>query len=92
MSIKEEIPPFHPLFSAMVERDLEVYREDWILDNQIPTLGEARGKAILFSRFEKVQEKEWPEGMGMHPGPWPDSKPWVFEWDCAGTKVRVQDW
>ncbi|ORX34208.1 PLC-like phosphodiesterase [Kockovaella imperatae] len=92
MSIKEEIPPFHPRFSALVERDLTVFNDDWFLENRVPTLGEIRGKAILLSRFERVEEKEWLNGLGMHPASWPDSKPYVFEWDCSGTRVRVQDW
>jgi hypothetical protein len=29
---------------------------------------------------------------GIHPTTWPDSDPEGFEWTCAGTRVRVQDW
>ena len=92
MSIKEEIPPFHPRFSELVYAAMMAYRDDWFLDDRVPKLGEVRGKGILFSRFEKANEKEWIEGMGIHPYTWPDSRREGFEWNCDGTIVRTQDW
>lgn len=66
----------------------------WFLENRIPTLGEVRGKVVLFSRFG-VDGAAWPEGLegiGIHPTTWPDSKKEGFEWDLKGTRVRTHDW
>ncbi|KAI0303502.1 PLC-like phosphodiesterase [Multifurca ochricompacta] len=66
----------------------------WFLCNRIPTLGEVRGKVILFSRFG-VDGGAWEgglEGMGIHPTNWPDSKKQGFTWTCKDALVRTQDW
>lgn len=66
----------------------------WFLENRIPTLGEVRGKVILFSRFGG-DGAGWPqglEGLGIHPTTWPDSKKEGFEWELKGTRIRTQDW
>lgn len=56
--------------------------------NRIPTLGEVRGRCILFSRFGEPSTK----GLGIHPDVWPDSKKEGFNWICGETIVRVSDW
>jgi len=66
----------------------------WFLENRIPTLGEVRGKVIMFSRFGGNGEG-WEgrlEGLGIHPTTWPDSAKEGFEWELKGTVVRTQDW
>jgi 1-phosphatidylinositol phosphodiesterase len=66
----------------------------WFFENRIPTLGEVRGKCILFSRFG-ANGAEWPHGLaglGIHPTSWPDSAREVWEWTCANTRVRTHDW
>jgi len=66
----------------------------WFLENRIPTLGEVRGKVVLFSRFGG-DGSAWPEGLegiGIHPRWWPDSRKEGFEWDLKGTRVRTHDW
>jgi 1-phosphatidylinositol phosphodiesterase len=71
-----------------------VNRGMWFLENRIPTLGEVRGKVILFSRFGD-DGAGWPqglEGLGIHPTTWPDSKKEGFEWVLKTTRVRTQDW
>ena len=71
-----------------------VNRGMWFLENRIPTLGEVRGKVILFSRFGG-DGAGWPqglEGLGIHPTTWPDSKKEGFEWVLKSTRVRTQDW
>ncbi|KAG9318175.1 PLC-like phosphodiesterase [Chiua virens] len=60
--------------------------EMWYLDNQIPNLGEVRGKAVMFSRFGDNSAN------GIHPPIWPDSAKEGFQWECDGTLVQVQDW
>jgi len=66
----------------------------WFLENRIPTLGEVRGKVVLFSRFGGTGEG-WEgglEGMGIHPSTWPDSSKEGFEWMCKDTVVKIHDW
>ena len=64
----------------------------WYLENRIPTLGEVRGKAILFSRFGG-HGAGWPDNkVGVHPPLWPDSAKDGFEWEMTDTRVRVHDW
>jgi 1-phosphatidylinositol phosphodiesterase len=66
----------------------------WFLENRIPTLGEVRGRVVLFSRFGG-DGSGWPqglEGIGIHPRSWPDSRKEGFEWDLKGTRVRIHDW
>jgi len=71
-----------------------VNRGMWFLENRIPTLGEVRGKVVLFSRFGG-DGTAWPqgvEGLGMHPTNWPDSSRNTFDWELKGTIVRTHDW
>ena len=85
------------LFSKLVHN--AVYngpggKDKWFLENRVPTLGEVRGKAVLFSRFGGNGEG-WEgglNGIGIHPPIWPDSKPEGFEWWIKGTKVKTHDW
>lgn len=62
----------------------------WFLENRIPTLGEVRGKAVMFSRFGS---DGWEDGAnGIRPPIWPDSAKEGFQWECGRTLVRTQDW
>lgn len=63
----------------------------WFLENRIPSLGEVRGKAVMFSRFGG-NGSGWREGLGIHPYIWPDSKKHGFTWQCNDTQVRTHDW
>jgi 1-phosphatidylinositol phosphodiesterase len=110
MSIKQEDGELTPpgVFSQMV-RDAIIFGPGggwvaaktsnvnhgmWFLENRIPTLGEVRGKVVLFSRFGG-DGSAWPEGLegiGIHPKAWPDSRKEGFEWDLKGTRIRVHDW
>lgn len=66
----------------------------WFLKNRIPTLGEVRGKVIMFSRFggDGSGWEDGLEGLGIHPTIWPDSEKYGFSWDCKNTLVRTHDW
>ncbi|THH29636.1 hypothetical protein EUX98_g4550 [Antrodiella citrinella] len=66
----------------------------WYLGNRIPTLGEVRGKVVMFSRFggDSNGWKGGLEGMGIHPTTWPDSKKTGFTWECKNTLVQTHDW
>ncbi|KAH9939600.1 PLC-like phosphodiesterase [Amylocystis lapponica] len=99
MSIKQEdyasVSP--ALFSALVRAELLAApggRALWFLENRVPRLGEVRGRAVLFSRFggDGAGWEGGREGLGIHPGPWPDSARTGFAWQCKDTLVRTQDW
>jgi 1-phosphatidylinositol phosphodiesterase len=99
MSIKQEDfarnPPLE--FSRLVHEEIfngPGGRDMWFFENRIPTLGEARGKVVLFSRFG-VNGEGWDgglEGLGIHPLNWPDSPKTEFSWQCKETLVRTHDW
>lgn len=95
LCLKEESPPFRPSFSALVYAAFKDRLEDfWFLEERIPKLGEVRGKGILMTRFDRdeISDGQWPNGMGIHPSRWPDSRIEGFDWNCGGTQVRTQDW
>lgn len=96
MSVKQE-DQASLLFSQLVHE--AVYngpggKKMWFLENRIPTLGEVRGKVILFSRFggDGTGWEKGLEGLGIHPTNWPDSPPDPFYWQCKDTAVRTHDW
>ncbi|KAF8061643.1 PLC-like phosphodiesterase [Lyophyllum atratum] len=99
MSIKQEdfAKNSYLDFSRLVHE--EIYngpggQEMWYLRNRVPSLGEVRGKVVLFSRFGgngEGWEDGW-EGLGMHPLHWPDSEKFAFSWQCKETLVRIHDW
>lgn len=99
VSIKQEDFAFvHPqAFSKTVRQELEASAGGmgmWYLDNRIPTLGEVRGKCVMFSRFGG-DGAEWDgglEGLGIHPTTWPDSAKEGFTYDIKNTLVRTHDW
>ena len=84
-------------FSILVREEIEAGpggKGMWFLENRVPTLGEVRGKVIMFSRFGG-DGTAWDgglEGMGIHPTNWPDSANEVFSWTCKDVLVRTQDW
>lgn len=99
MSIKQEdfmnVPP--PIFSQRVRDEIAGSAggmDMWFLSNRIPTLGEVRGKVVMFSRFggDGNGWKGGLEGMGIHPTTWPDSKKDGFTWECKNTLVQTHDW
>lgn len=98
MSIKEEASfiPSSPLFSSLVRDAIfgpPSHHSMWYLENRIPTLGEVRGKIVMFSRFGR--ESDWEggfNGIGIHPSRWPNSRREGFEWELEKTRVRTQDW
>lgn len=94
MSLKQEdfAVTRQAVFSKAVHE--EIYtgpggRDMWFFENRIPTLGEARGKVVLLSRFGG---DGWDDGLGIHPTNWPDSAKYPFTWQCDDTLVRTSDW
>ncbi|KAI0003361.1 PLC-like phosphodiesterase [Russula compacta] len=85
------------LFSTLVREEIEASPGGigmWFLENRIPTLGEVRGRVIMFSRFggDGAAWEGGLEGMGIHPTDWPDSAKQGFTWTCKDVLVRTQDW
>lgn len=99
MSIKQEDHATKSAteFSQLVRKEIMESAgglDMWFLKNRVPTLGEVRGKVVMFSRFG-VRGEDWAgglEGMGIHPTTWPNSIRDGFSWTCKETTVRVQDW
>jgi 1-phosphatidylinositol phosphodiesterase len=99
MSIKQEdfATTSASAFSSLVHEEIfngPGGRGMWYFQNRIPTLGEVRGKVVLFSRFGG-NGHGWEhglEGLGIHPSTWPDSAKFGFSWQCKGTLVRTHDW
>ncbi|KAF6743502.1 PLC-like phosphodiesterase [Ephemerocybe angulata] len=110
MSIKQEDFSVTPgtLFSRLVREEIQRspggFKDTddkgnrelgiWFLENRVPTLGEARGKCVLLSRFG-IEGAEWEggwEGMGIHPLHWPNSEKRGFVWYLKGTAIRTHDW
>jgi 1-phosphatidylinositol phosphodiesterase len=79
------------MFSELVYRHFQPYRDEWFFENRIPELCDVRGRGILMTRFEAAGGS-WAGNMGIHPSTWPDSRKEGFVWDCAGTPFRIQDW
>lgn len=70
--------------------------DKWYTGTRVPTLAQARGKIVLFSRFGSADEQPG----GIHAVTWPDSSPTPFGYDLpdaadgSGAKQSVvtQDW
>ncbi|KDN39389.1 PLC-like phosphodiesterase [Tilletiaria anomala UBC 951] len=61
----------------------------WFLEPRVPTLGEARGKLILMSRYGSSSDQPG----GIHPSIWPNSEKDIFSYIIpSGQKVETQDW
>ncbi|KAG8998818.1 hypothetical protein FRB94_006619 [Tulasnella sp. JGI-2019a] len=81
------LPPPSPMKKGPQAQSLG---DMWYLENRVPTLGEVRGKIVLFSRFG--YGSGWPGGMGITPMIWPDSSPTGFSFTCGDTTFQMQDW
>lgn len=92
VSIKQEDSDTR-LFPKLVHEEIAASPgglQMWFLENRIPSLGEVRGKAVMFSRFGG---DNWENGAnGINPPIWPDSAKDGFQWECGGTLVRTHDW
>lgn len=80
--------------SSVPDPQLGPSKDMWWLHNRVPTLGEVRGKIVLFSRFGG-DGSGWDdklEGIGIHPTTWPDSQENGFQWLCKDTVMKTNDW
>lgn len=85
MSLKEEGDPVgaNKSFQEMFLSDVESWKDRWRLQGDIPKLGEARGKVVLFRRFTG--------SLGVNCTAWADNA--TFNLTVPGTvsKIHVQD-
>lgn len=85
MSVKEEYKSsdsektFEEIFSSYVENNKDI----WLLSDEIPQLGEARGKIVLLRRFKS---EETP--MGIDASEWEDNTTFSIE---NASKLNIQD-
>lgn len=64
MSLKEDVRLSRNGFSSVVSRLLDRAPERWYTEDEIPALGDVRGKIVLFNRFDDtfdcgLQTSEW---------------------------------
>lgn len=95
MSVKQEnaVPGFE---QAVMSGCVAPAADKWYTGTRVPTLGEARGKIVLFSRFGSSADQPG----GIHAVIWPDSSPTPFTYDLpdspdgkgAKQSVITQDW
>ncbi|KAG8953988.1 hypothetical protein FRC04_000972 [Tulasnella sp. 424] len=84
----QPLPPHSPTAAATSSSD-----SMWYLENRVPSLGEVRGKIILFSRFgDGTGWTNGIEGMGIWNTTWPDSVTPGWNWDVKDTTFQSQDW
>lgn len=89
-------------FEEAVYAEVEKRAERWWLQPRMPTLDEARGKAVMFSRFGHRRHSASPvselpvKGLtrtdGLHLPIWPNNRDSLWETSAAGVDVAVQDW
>lgn len=71
-------------FEDRFDRYVDENRALWYLRNEIPTLGQVRGKIVLFRRFPAERT---PKGINAHP--FENDKTFTIE---GPPKLRIQDW
>ncbi|KAG0656050.1 hypothetical protein C6P46_000482 [Rhodotorula mucilaginosa] len=86
VSIKQENTGGHE-FAALVWELIDSTRPYmWYDQNAWPTLGQVRGRCVMFCRFG------FESGRGLHPPIWPNDKPYPWRTEIGGRATVVQDW
>lgn len=94
MSIKQEDSDTHR-FSNLVRQEIVASSGGlgmWYLEHRLPTLGEVRGKVVMFSRFGGNGDGWDNAAIGIHPPIWPDNDRNGFIWNCQDALVQTHDW
>ncbi|GAA5951166.1 hypothetical protein JCM21900_004362 [Sporobolomyces salmonicolor] len=76
----------HPLFAATLWALLDRHPSKWYDQDRWPSLGEVRGKCLMFCRFG------FETGRGLHPVSWPNNQSESWSTSIGGREVVVQDW
>lgn len=86
VSVKQENTGHHD-FAALVWELIDSTRPYmWYDQNAWPTLGQVRGRCVMFCRFG------FESGRGLHPPIWPNDKPYPWRTEIGGRETVVQDW
>ncbi|GAA5874900.1 hypothetical protein JCM8547_003605 [Rhodosporidiobolus lusitaniae] len=81
---QENAAPSH-LFASALWTLLDRRRDLWYDEERWPSLGEARGKCVMFCRFGF-------DGRGLHPPIWPNDALAAWTTEIGEKEVLVQDW
>ena len=84
MSVKEDVRLSRTGFSSAVLRLLKRAPDRWYLEDELPTLGDARGKIILFNRFNETME------VGIRTAEWIKNTSFTIEKDTH--TLHIQDY
>lgn len=71
-------------FTKVLKKYILKNEKMWYTEDAIPTLGEARGKIVLFNRFDGES------GLGLNCTAWPENT--MFTIDNGDYKVHIQDY
>lgn len=86
MSVKqgEESLNITSLFTKKLKKHINANADMWYTDNALPTLGQVRGKIVLFNRYDADSE------LGLDCTDWPDNT--MFTINNDGYNVHIQDY
>ncbi|KWU41380.1 PLC-like phosphodiesterase, partial [Rhodotorula sp. JG-1b] len=91
VSVKQENTGHHE-FAALVWELIDSTRPYmWYDQNMWPTLGQVRGRCVMFCRFGFDSGRE-SALCGLHPPVWPNDKPYPWRTEIGGRATVVQDW
>ncbi|GAA5908274.1 hypothetical protein JCM8208_000362 [Rhodotorula glutinis] len=87
VSCKQEnpAPHFAEHLWSLLDRTART-RDLWYDEDRWPSLGEVRGRAIMFCRFG------WDTQRGLHPPEWPNDSRAAWRTSIGGRDTLVQDW
>ncbi|GAA5910135.1 hypothetical protein JCM6882_006525 [Rhodosporidiobolus microsporus] len=85
ISCKQENATPSTAFAATLWALLERSKDKWYTDERWPSLGEVRGKCVMFCRFHF-------DGRGLHPPIWPNDNLAAWSTEIGQRQVVVQDW
>lgn len=87
LSLKEDVSFgdwSNPIFTSRIEKHIEENPDKWYTETKLPTLGEVRGKIVLFNRFNNESD------LGIPTNGWRNNC--SFTIDNADYKIHVQDY
>ncbi|ORY59012.1 PLC-like phosphodiesterase [Leucosporidium creatinivorum] len=85
ISVKQEngTPAFETALNKLLDKRLDL----WYREDRWPTLGEVRGRAVMFCRFGFESSPN-----GLHPPIWPNNSTEAFATTIGGRDCVIQDW
>ncbi|MDD6021422.1 MAG: phosphatidylinositol-specific phospholipase C [Oscillospiraceae bacterium] len=86
MSVKPDLEKLNSvrLFTKILKKYIDKSPDMWYTDDAIPTMGQVRGKIVLFNRFD-------PDcGLGLNAADWPENTSFIIS--NNGYNIHVQDY